>query len=97
MLKRLLKFLSDFRAKRRTIRCTLGLHKWEDCGSRTHKTIIYFCPRANCLKASRLLSSGKRVTWERDEVSYEQVAKLNRQERRRLGAMARRGLFGKIN
>lgn len=76
--------------------CFLGLHAWKDSETPGAKTIIYFCTRPNCKKASRLGVRGNRITWTREEVTAEQVQKLNRHERRRLGSLARRGAFGKI-
>lgn len=96
MLKRLITAIRAFFTDPRDLRCRLGFHHWVDSGERGAKTIIYVCDRHDCMAASRLLASGRRVTWKREEVTYEQVSKLNRHERRRLGAMARRGAFGKI-
>jgi hypothetical protein len=92
MLTRLLKFLSDFRDDTRDLRCKLGFHRWV-----AGPDLIFICDREPCRRAKKMLRGGKLHYFDREEITEDQFKKLNRQERRRLGAMARRGLFGKIN
>ena len=76
--------------------CFLGIHTWKNAEVPGAGTVIYFCTRPACKKASRLGVRGNRITWTREEVTLEQVQKLNRHERRRLGSLARKGAFGRI-
>ena len=72
--------------------CSQGFHRWE---SLENNPGARFCARPGCVVAQQR-SGGLWVNFKRQEVSLEQVQKLNRHERRRLGSMARRGAFGRI-
>lgn len=73
--------------------CLFGFHAWAP--SEVHGPSVQYCARPKCLVTMKLTTRG----WEtflRKEVTLEQVERLNRKERRRLGTLARRGAFGKI-
>lgn len=91
MLKRLITAIRAFLADTRDLRCKLGFHHWV-----AGPDLIFICDRGTCRRAKKMLRGGKLHYFDREEITEEQVSKLNRHERRRLGAMARRGAFGKI-
>ena len=54
-----------------------------------------YCTRPDCT-ATQQRSNGLWVNFKRQEVTLKQVQQLNRHERRRLGSLARKGAFGRI-
>lgn len=72
----------------RRIPCSLNLHTWSNFAQG-----VDYCSRPGCL-AARKRVPGRWHTFTRKEVTVEDVQKLNRHERRRLGSLARRGAFG---
>lgn len=73
--------------------CSQGFHKWATIDGQPNSR---YCTREGCLSAQVRSSMGLWENLTRQEVTMEQVQKLNRHERRRLGSMARRGVFGRI-
>lgn len=73
-------------------RCKLGFHRWV-----AGPDLIFICDREPCRRAKKMLRGGKLHYFDREETTLAEVSKLNRHERRRLGSMARRGAFGKID
>ena len=72
--------------------CSQGFHKWQTLGGNASSR---FCTRPGCFAAQQR-SNGLWINFKRQEVSLEQVQKLNRHERRRLGSLTRKGAFGRI-
>lgn len=91
MLTRLIAAIRAFLADPRDLRCKLGFHHWV-----AGPDLIFICDRHDCMRAKKMLRGGKLHYFDREEITEDQLKGLNRHERRRLGAMARRGAFGKI-
>jgi len=72
--------------------CSQGFHKWAAIDGQPGTR---YCTRPDCT-ATQPRSYGLWVNFKRQEVTLEQVQQLNRHERRRLGSLARKGAFGRI-
>ena len=87
--KRLFAKLGDFLGR---CLCAQGFHKWAQVPGQPSSR---YCTRQGCLSAQvRSAATGIWANLTRQEVTLEQVKRLPRHERRRLGSLARRGAFG---
>lgn len=85
--------LAKLRAFLGPLMCNHGAHRWAFWEDRSD---LRYCTRPGCSAAQERSKSGLWVNGVLPQVTMDEIQKLNRHERRRLGSMARRGVFGRL-